>query len=282
MLVQAGLGVGALGALVFTARNFFLAREGHIVDRYSTAVGQLSSDKIDVRIGGIFALERVMIDSARDHGTVVLLLSTFLSEHAPVNEDNTEPWSPEVEWLKPPSLTEFSVITHWRPPADIRAILTVLARRPRRPELERLDLSSIDLRGANLPIGARLHGAELTGADVRQAMLRGADLRDAALAKTDLRQSVLINANLSNTLLYAADLRNAFLMGADLSRADLTDAHLEGAHLGHANFHGANLAGANLHDTDLREVLGLTSEQISQAETNQRTQLPETLSATAQ
>lgn len=281
LLVQAGLGVGALGALVFTARSFFLAREGHIVDRYSKAVDQLSSDKIDVRLGGIFALERVMLDSSRDHESIVMLLSTYLNEHAPANHDSPEVWSPEVEWLEPPSLTRLSVITNWRPPADIRAALTVLARRPPQPERGRLDLSSTDLRGAKVPSGARLHGVSLSGADLRQAMLRQADLGDAVLAKADMRQAVLTEADLSDALLYSADLRKALLMGADLSRADLTNARLDDAHLEHVKLHGANLTGTVLHNTDLRAVSGLTAEQLSQAETNQGTQLPETLAATS-
>jgi uncharacterized protein YjbI with pentapeptide repeats len=218
-----------------------------------------------------------MLDSQRDHETIVQLLSTFLNERAPVDHDNTEPWAPAVEWLEPPSLTHLSVISHWRPPADIRAALTVLARRPERPERESLDLSSTDLRGASVPIGARLRGADLTATDLRQAMLRGADLSDAALPKADARQGVLIEANLSGALLYGSDLRNALLIGANFDGADLTNARLEGAQLEHANFHGASLVGANLHNTDLRTVSGLTMEQLDQAETNQETHLPEKL-----
>jgi hypothetical protein len=65
-----GAGLLAAGALLFTARNFILSREGQVTDRYTKAIEQLGSDKLDVRIGGIYALERVARDSARDHPTV--------------------------------------------------------------------------------------------------------------------------------------------------------------------------------------------------------------------
>ena len=70
-LLTFGAGLFAAGALLFTARNFALSREGQVTDRYTKAIEQLGSDKLDVRIGGIYALERIARDSARDHPTVM-------------------------------------------------------------------------------------------------------------------------------------------------------------------------------------------------------------------
>jgi hypothetical protein len=76
-LLTLGAGVFAAGALIFTARNSIFAQrtvqlteQGQVTDRYAKAIEQLGSDKLDVRIGGIYALERVARDSARDHPTV--------------------------------------------------------------------------------------------------------------------------------------------------------------------------------------------------------------------
>jgi hypothetical protein len=77
--------VFAAGALIFTGRNFGLARrtfrlteQGQVTDRYTRAVEQLGSEKLDVRIGGIYALERVARDSAIDHPTVMEVLTAFI------------------------------------------------------------------------------------------------------------------------------------------------------------------------------------------------------------
>ena len=53
-----------------------------MTDRYTKAIEQLGSDKLDVRIGGIFALERIARDSARDHPTVMEVLAAFIREHS--------------------------------------------------------------------------------------------------------------------------------------------------------------------------------------------------------
>jgi ABC-type Fe3+ transport system permease subunit len=55
-------GVLLLGAY-FTWRQLGVTREGQITDRYTKAVDQLGSDHLDVRVGGIYALERIARDS---------------------------------------------------------------------------------------------------------------------------------------------------------------------------------------------------------------------------
>jgi hypothetical protein len=68
----AGLaGLGALGSLAIATRTYRLTQQGQITDRYTKAIEQLGSDKLDVRLGGIYALERIAADSQRDHPTLV-------------------------------------------------------------------------------------------------------------------------------------------------------------------------------------------------------------------
>jgi hypothetical protein len=157
-----------LAALVFTARGFLLSREGQVTDRYTKAVGQLASRRTDERIGGIYALERVMIDSPRDHYTVIEVLSAFVREHATFPAEQSGP-------------NETT--------ADVQAALTVLGRRPERPQREprpvnlirtwlpRADLRDARLRGVVL-CGANLRGADLIRTQLQDAHLDGVDLRD--------------------------------------------------------------------------------------------------------
>ena len=98
-------------ALQATQDQIGLSREGQLTDRFSKAVEQLGSkDSLEVRLGGIYAPERVARDSVRDHTTVMEVLSAYVREHAPRAMCNT----PE-----PPD----------RLATDVQAILTVIARR---------------------------------------------------------------------------------------------------------------------------------------------------------
>jgi hypothetical protein len=86
-LLAGFVGIGALGTLWLnnrvyriTARTFQLTEQGQLADRYTKAIGQIGDDKLDIRLGGIYALERIAVDSLRDHPTVVEVLSAFVRE----------------------------------------------------------------------------------------------------------------------------------------------------------------------------------------------------------
>lgn len=247
-LLTLGAGLLAAGALWFTARNFTVSRrtfelteQGQVTDRYTKAVEQLGSDKLAVRIGGIYALERVARDSVRDHPTVMEVLTAFIREHS------REPWPPPPDSGRPEQ--ERST----RP--DVQAAVTAVGRRETKREIGPIDLTRANLNGANLN-GANLSDAILIGANLEGADLDSADLTGAALTEADLtgahfRDATLTGANLAGAYLIHADLIGANLTGAYLSEATLADtyftrANLTRAFLGDANLAGANLAGANL------------------------------------
>jgi hypothetical protein len=222
-LLTLGAGLFVAGALVFTARNFTLSREGQVTDRYTKAIEQLGSDKLDVRIGGIYALERVARDSRRDHPTVMEVLAAFIRVHS------HEQW-PEADVLidVPPSVSIARPPRGTRP--DVQAAVTVIGRRTSRNDRERIDLSDALLDGANLS-DADLSNVWLRRADLTGAFLGGADLTDALLITADLTGARLSDADLTGTLLGGANLTRADLSAADLTDANLTDANLTRAFL---------------------------------------------------
>ena len=67
--VVVGLAFTAV-SLVYTSRTLRTTQEDQITDRYTRAIAQLGSDKPEVRLGGIYALERIMADSSRDRRTI--------------------------------------------------------------------------------------------------------------------------------------------------------------------------------------------------------------------
>jgi Pentapeptide repeats (8 copies) len=215
-LLTLGAGLLAAGALLFTARNFILSREGQVTDRYTKAIEQLGSDKLDVRIGGIYALERVARDSAKDHPTVMEVLTAFIREHS------REQWPPSRgRRISNAGSPEQERLT--RP--DVQAAITVVGRRRR--DAKR-DILPINLFGAHLTrahlTGAHLTGARLTGADLTRAELTEAHLGGARLTRADLRGADLTYADLRSARLAGADLAGADLSGADLSGANLANA----------------------------------------------------------
>jgi hypothetical protein len=240
--------VAALGALIFngisataTSNQLELSRDGQLTDRYSRAVEQLGSDSPEVRLGGIYALERLMRDSPADQPTIVEVLAAFVRSHAARRPS--------------PSLAPATTLARddiraaaARRPVDLVAALTVIGRRDTRQDTQRtafdpsysvLDLSHSDLDGLNLR-GVRLRGANLNGTSLIGSSLNGADLSGASLISVDLTDAKVQLANLS-----CASMIGAKLTGTDLSGSNLSGVALGGATLSGANLTNTNLTGAN-------------------------------------
>jgi hypothetical protein len=158
--VIAGLaGLAALGSLVMAARTYRLTQQGQITDRYTKAIEQLGSDKPEVRLGGIYALERIAKDSAPDGATIAEVLTAFIRGRAP--------W-PSARPDQPGGDTPIDEIPFLRYRApDVQAALTVLGRQPSMSESRPLNLSDTDLRRA-----------DLSNTDLQGAMLRGFGCRE--------------------------------------------------------------------------------------------------------
>ncbi|MCX4455776.1 pentapeptide repeat-containing protein [Streptomyces sp. NBC_01728] len=242
MAVALVTSIAAIGALVFTSRSVTqaqeglgLSQEGQITDRYNAAVENLGDEAMDVRLGGIYSLQRIMQDSRRDHPTVVNVLSTYVRTHSakihmPAEGKAFLPGEDEL-------------------PADIQAAITVLASR----NVKYDGKMKVNLQYSHLFL-ADLEEAELAGAD-----LEWVDLSVARLDGANLRGANLESASLSDADLPGANLRGASLRGASLEDVDLK---------------GADLRDADLRDADLGTVRGVTVAQILSTRLSSQTKLP--------
>jgi uncharacterized protein YjbI with pentapeptide repeats len=276
-----------------TQENLRIAAEGQITDRFTKAIAQLGDTKLELRLGGIYALERIANDSPKDHWPVMEVLTSYVREHAGISNAGKP---------LPKTSADKSKEAPPKPAADIQSILTVIGRR--NVAFEDLDIQHLNLRKTDLR-GADLRGADLRGADLRGADLRGARLNGTDLSGTDLSEAYLFGAYLNNADLSGAILSNAFLnmaqlhlahlgeadlrgayflkadltyatlSGADLSGANLLKADLSNAFLDKAIFFGAGLKGANLRGTDLSGAYRLSPEQIESANGDSETTLPD-------
>jgi hypothetical protein len=269
-LIQLLGGFVLIVGLYFTARGFRLTREGHITDRFSKAIEQLGSDNMDVRIGGIYSLERIARDSTPDRETIINVLLTYIREHTKTG--HRQPSPEKIE-------------------ADVQAALSVIARRPDADkETQRLDLYHSGLNDADLSHGdfrkvmfdyGRLDGASFSGAQLDGADLSFCTARGAAFTHSTARGAHFVNATYKYGWFLNADLRDTDFYGCDLTGSDfgrryaeLGDPPLPPANVKGARFTKAKLKDTNLMGVDLSTVRGLTSEQLAEAKTDKNTIMP--------
>lgn len=257
MLGGIAVGIG----IYYTWRRISIAedslkvtQEGQITERFTRAVEQLGNEKIEIRLGGIYALERITDESDKDYWPIMEILTTYIRCNLPAETTGIEEdYDPIVQFFK--DRNDGSGVMDFQPfedkkdktevnklPLDIQAILTVIGRRKyslSSGEPEPLDLGKTNLSRFNL-IGANLEGVNLRESNLRESKLQHANLRGAYLEEANLQGAELIKVNLHGAILNRANLQWATLSNAVLTNANLQKSNLKNAFLGTVNFEGAD------------------------------------------
>ncbi|MEH0441555.1 pentapeptide repeat-containing protein [Streptomyces scabiei] len=296
MLVALGAAVVAGLGLMYTHLNLQHTRdrdreqaeltlEGQVTERYVEAIKLLGSDNETERLGGIYALERIMKDSEKDHWTVVEVLASFVRNHCE-RQDDTHIVEADGE---------HGTLTVSNPPTrDGVVAFEVLCRRPDRPEAHRVDLRNVTLHEVHIE-GGRLQDFDLSEADLRNATFIDCNLESARLNRAVLEEATLATCNLSKVTFDGASLAGARLHNvslektsfrsaqmartrideASMEQADLREAEIADVLFSDVSMHEARFEGATLlGNTEFRNAAGLTPEQFAPAAVAPGTELP--------
>jgi hypothetical protein len=281
--------------------NLKVAQEGQITERFTRAVDQLGNPTIEIRLGGIYGLERIANESEKDYWPIIKIFAAYIREKSPIKDASKETKDTD-EKEKGTSL-----------PTDIQVVFEYLCS-CKYTFHKKLDLRNSNLRNARF-FKAHLEYADFSGADLRGADLVNSFLNDAYFVKTNLNGAILINAHfehsyfadshLIKTHLGSVHLENACFTGchledsnfgdailnnvsfgednylnrANLQRSSLVQAYLVGTNLEGADFEGANLWDADLERTNLKGARNLTVDQLSKARTLYHAELDPELEA---
>jgi hypothetical protein len=214
-------------------------REGQITERFTRAVEQLGSESAAIRLGGIYALERIANDSAKDHATVVHVLTSYVREHS-FGATKDEIMMNNVRMrLQEPNLSaerrqqieyeeRLLMFARTRTQEDIRAILEVLGRRNVANEV------------SNSP-----------GLNFSATLLDG----------------LFFQGHFEHVGFFGATLRDLWFGGAHLEGANFNDARLQNVRFINSFLDGANFTGAHfdtvfIENTSLQYAIGLAQWHI--------------------
>ncbi|MER7810345.1 pentapeptide repeat-containing protein [Streptomyces sp900116325] len=251
-------------------------QEGYVTDRFSRAVDQLGSDKLDVRIGGLHALWRIAEQSARDREAIISIQAAYLRTHLP--------WPPAGPESPAADMPINDIAPLETRAADAQVALTALGVLRQHREQSWVNLSITDLRRADCDglwfpevnfDRACMEAAGLYHANLTQASLVSVNLRHADLATAILRRARCILADLRAARLVETDLR-----GADFTETDLREANLRKADAHGAVFHRADLRMADLRGTDL-STANLVEARLTGALASEHTRWPADFDHTA-
>jgi hypothetical protein len=267
-VVAIGTAVVAIGTFRVSQQTLQANTRQQASDRFGKGIEHLGSDNLDVRLGGIYALDKLAWDTPAEHTDVYNVLTSFVRGHAVVGKDSCADSNPLAAVPNSPTRSPLAASpasfspapssavasTDPRPTEDIQTVIYLVGRRDRHYDAanESVDLSHTCLRGASFL-------AE-TVANYSDISMNSADLRKANLALAKLENAYFYGATLDDALIMGAKLRGARLAYAHLWRAGLSGADLRGAHLANAdltkaNLCGADLSGAELSGADLTDIV---------------------------
>ncbi len=311
---------------ILAATQTEIAQQTHYTDLFTKAVDQLGATQeirkdntvstepsIEVRLGGIYALQRIAEESERDYLPIVKTLSAYVRQNLGEEVAMPDDLPPDPDWdaasenpidadwdaLREQSEKRREAIQDWgerlrkdaaekgEPSAyrpDIRAALDVLEKRA--PQHRHLELETGKLTPPPEPPPMELSGE--TGEEIRASAEK---IRQDATTYRDRMETWRKCPG-------APDLAGAVLHGADrpkarLHRFNFRGAKMQGANLGGARMQGANLGGARMQSTDMREASirgsslisvdftdsNITQDQLDSAFGDASTILPEGLTA---
>jgi Uncharacterized low-complexity proteins len=232
-------GIAIFAGLIFAWGNLTTAREGQITERFTRAVDQLGNEKLEIRLGGIYALERIANESDKDYWQIMEILTAYVRNNSSFEVARKKNVAALAMDIQVEESTKSKAPKSRKMPIDIQAILNVIKRRKYSYLIGRPTLLNLN--------------------------------------NTDLQMADLGKANLEMFFIQNANLKLAFLVGANLKRAILGGTNLQLALLLRADFQGAKLDGADLTGANLEGAKNLTIDQLSKVKTLYNAKLDEEL-----
>ncbi len=206
-----------------------LTQERQITERFTQAIEQLGAvdeggeKRLELRLGGIYALGRIARDSERDHWPIMQILTMYVRVNAPVQQ---------VDYRQLHLLAQEigldQTLPMMQPSPDVEAILQVFRERERylgNGEAASFDLVRADLRGAQL-YEAHFESSNFSWSNLDTAHLWGTKLPRANFFRASLAGADLMGADLQEATFIQCNLLAARLLFAQLQGADFTGAHL--------------------------------------------------------
>lgn len=205
--------------------NRKIAEDRQATDLFVKAAEMLANKNLEVRLAGIYSLERIARDFPKDHWTVMEVLAAFIqktSDGGAITKAIQASKERRLKKTDPPLIS-----------ADLQVALGVIGRRdvtkdPRNERDLNLKLFGVNFSGVLFEEGADFRRTSLVWAALYKVSLIRAKFDNVTLSNADLRNSILKESSFIEANLRSADLREAYIQGAVFSEANLEGADLRG------------------------------------------------------
>jgi len=112
-----------------TQENLIVSQESQITERFTRAVDQLGNPAMEIRLGGIYALERIANESDKDYWPIMEILTAYVRKNATFNKSRNNKITYLSMEIQADESTNSEITELEEIPLDVQTILTVIGRR---------------------------------------------------------------------------------------------------------------------------------------------------------
>ncbi len=239
-----------------------VSQEGQITERFTRAIDQLGAahsdgrKNLEVRLGAIYALERIAKDSPKDHWSIMEVLTAYVRENSQWNPDTKNP----NEDLPTPG-------------HDIQAIINVIGRRNTKNDRERLDLSFTNLKNIIISNGnfnhCNLTNSYLTNTRTNDSYFNHADFSHSILNGLISKRTRFKNVSFFTTEMNQTRFLRCFFNDAEILCSSIKDSRInecifKNSEISRTKFNYSTISNSELQEAELVDVIaiGATLTQI--------------------
>jgi uncharacterized protein YjbI with pentapeptide repeats len=281
-------GIAFFSTFYFSYKTYILSNEQQITNRFTETIRLLSDSNRDIRIGALYALERLCKDSEKDKISILQIINAYIRNRAPqsskdilhrfvdssLNKASSDDYS--CSFYHPSNEVYVFQVDTTKQELDIQVAIAILGTNNSGQvplNFTGLNLQGIDFRALDLS-NSDFSYCDLTSDDFGKATIDSCKFNNVVanetnFAVTKMRKSSFENSLLQEANFYQADLSNSYIGGGACcykcqfgeavfingkleNSVDLQRALFWDADLTNVSFEFANMDSANLDRTILK------------------------------
>ena len=235
--------IGGFLGLYLAIKRVKITESGQITDRYSKAIEQLGDrENVSVRIGGLYALQRIAKDSEADLPTIQNVIANFIRR-------------PPYKVIEVTEDSHSEDVPKHRDCPDLHVAIEIFqslrSEKYPLPHLQRSNLSFFDLQKINFS-GLNMDQSSFDHSFLAQVSFDNCQLQFANFSYSDLTEVTIKNSNIFRGIFSNSITRWNYFKNSNLQATFWTNCQLESAVFQLCNLNLAHLSDSHLKYTDFK------------------------------
>jgi len=234
--------IGGFLGLLFAFQRLQIAERGQVTERFSKAVEHIGDkENVSVRIGGLYALEKIALDSEKERATIQKVIASFIRRPPYLDKSKTTISSnlndcPDIH-------IAIKIFRDLNNSSDSYPDLS-------NARLEYLDLSRLDLSKLNFT-GASFKGSSLKYANLNKSNFVTSDFEKSDLSNVSVHSTNFMNTDFTKSILFQSTIKDCCLSFSKFEEAEIESTSIRNSALSYCDFSKCSFGSNDIDNCNL-------------------------------